>query len=188
MAEPVSSAGGWPSRDTAALDGYAVCAAETEGADAYAPSPVPNIPVAAGQDMPPGTDAVLPFEAVSSDGPDIEVLAPVARGHGLARAGSELAPGQMALPLGRVLRPEDLALLVLLGLSSVQVVRCPRVCLVVPGPKGGGADALTPMLLALAARDGGVCKPVPCPASDQAGLAQALALAAQGKTACPLNG
>lgn len=182
LAEPVAARDGWPAADLAALDGYAVRAAHTEGADAYAPLALAGaVLVAAGQPLPPGADAVLPFEAASDDGAGgIEALAPVARGHGIERAGGVFLPGQDLLPAGWVLRPEDVAVLVLLGLSPVRVVRRPRVRLVMPGPKGGGADALTPMLMPLIARDGGAGEAVPCPHSDQSGLARACALAAEG--------
>ena len=70
-------------------------------------------------------------------------------------------PGQDLLPAGRVLRPEDVAVLVLLGLSPVRVVRRPRVRLVVPGPKGGGADALHVVIKgSVEARDEGVLNAV----------------------------
>lgn len=187
LAEAVTAPGGWPARDTVALDGYAVRAAATEGADAYAPVPLAGaVLVAAGHALPPGTDAVLPFEAVAADGAGgIEALAPVARGHGVERAGGMFAPGQDLLPAGRVLRADDLAVLALLGPAAVRVVRRPRVRLVVPGPKGGGADALTPMVLALIARDGGAGEAVPCPSPDQPGLARACALAAGGADLVP---
>jgi len=151
----------WPPADRAGTDGYAVRAAETLGASDYSPLPLPSaIPVASGEAMPPGTDAVAAFVSVSRQGPAYQALAPVARGTGVERRGTE---GDALLP--GPLRPESLALLALLDVPVIQAVRCPRVAVVAAGPKSG-PDVLTPMLRALVARDGGV-------AVVQAGIGEA---------------
>ncbi len=141
----------WPLADRAGTDGYAVRAAETLGASDYNPLPLPSaLPVASGQAMPPGRDAVAAFAIVGRHGPAFQALAPVARGEGIERRGVE---GDAPLP--GLLRPESLALLALLGVSVIKAVRRPRVALMAAGPKSG-PDVLTPMLSALVARDGGV--------------------------------
>jgi molybdopterin molybdotransferase len=133
------------------MDGYAVRAAETLGASDYNPLHLPSaLPVANGQAMPPGRDAVAAFAIVGRHGPASQALAPVARGEGIERRGAE---GDMPPP--GLLRPESLALLALLGVPVIQAVRRPRVALMAAGPKSG-PDVLTPMLRALVARDGGV--------------------------------
>lgn len=140
----------WPAADRAGMDGYAVRAAETLGASDYNPLPLPSaVPVASGEAMPPGTDAVAPFACVCLQGAALEVLAPVARGVGVERRGAE---GDAPLP--GPLRPEGVALLALLGMPTVQAIRRPRVALAAAGPKSG-PDALTPLLRALVTRDGG---------------------------------
>lgn len=168
----------WPPTDCAALDGYAVRANDTEGASDYNPLPLPDAkPIASGQPMPPGTDAVAPFPAIARHGPLPHAVTPVARGAGVDRRGTAIAP-----PLGLV-RPEGAAVLALLGLTTVQAVRRPRVALVVAGPKSG-PDVLTPLLTLLVTRDGGLPAAVPSPAEAPAGT-DLLLLA--GRTGCGLD-
>ena len=129
----------------AAIDGYAVRATETEGASDYAKLPVAAAAVVAGAAMPEGADAVLPLHAFEHG----SALGVVAAGDGVDR------PDPLALRAGTVLRPAHLVVLARRGLAEVEVVRRPVVRLRVAGPKAG-ADALTPMLRALVAAEGGV--------------------------------
>lgn len=125
------------------LDGVAVRAAATEGASAYAPLPVRSVAVVAGDDVPVGTDAVLPadwFEAGCA-------LAAVAAGHGVQAA------ERFVLEAGLVVRPGHLALLA--GAETVMVVRRPVVRLLVAGSKRG-PERLRAMLTGLVADAGGV--------------------------------
>ncbi len=164
LAMPVASPVDWPGVDCAATDGYAVLAAETEGASEYNPLPLHgHALVAAGRPMPAGTDAVLPFMSAQPDGPGLAALAPVARGAGVERQGSGARAGEAAVAVGSV-RPQDAALLLVLGVQRVAVVRRPRVGLVVAGPKSG-PDLLTPLLQALVARDGGMAAAMPLAAA-----------------------
>ena len=164
LAVPVSSPVDWPDADCAAMDGYAVQATETEGASEYNPMPLQrHAPIAAGQPMPAGADAVLPFASAQPGGPLLDALAPIARGAGVARRGSAMRMGGAAVAAG-ILRPPALALLLALGVDTVAVIRRPLVGLVVAGPKSG-PDLLTPMLQALVARDGGVAAVMALPAA-----------------------
>lgn len=165
LGTPVTSPIDWPGADCAATDGYAVQAAETEGASEYNPLSLQRHALtAAGQPMPAGTDAVLPFSSAQSSGPLLEVLAPIARGAGVDRRGSGLRMGSMAVGAG-TLRPQDVALLLALGADPVAAVRRPLVAVIVAGAKSG-PDLLTPMLEALVARDGGAAKAMPLPAAE----------------------
>jgi len=163
LAAPVVSPVNWPSVDCAALDGYAVRASETEGASDYNPLPLAaHALIAAGQPMPAGTDAVLPFASAQTHGPALDALAPVARGAGVDRRGSIMAAGSTAVAPSR-LRPQHVALLLAAGADPVDVVRRPVVALVVVGAKSG-PDLLSPMLRALVARDGGRAEAAALPA------------------------
>jgi molybdopterin molybdotransferase len=149
-----------------AADGYAVRAADTEGASAYNPLPLilseaagagRACRVAAGTSLPPGSDAILTFEAATCTGPEtLEVLEAAAQGDGVTPRASLARSGEVALAAGRRLRPQDLALLRMLGIARVSVRRRPTVRLVIAGPKGVQMEALGPMLRALVTRDGGV--------------------------------
>ena len=135
-----------PARALAAIDGQAVLAADTEGANDYAPLPVGGAPVVAGDPLPEGADAVIPY-AMLGAGP--AALAPVARGSGVLRPGHDAADG-WALEAGARLTPLHAALLARLGHGSVEVVRRPRVA-VRAAPAKTGPDALTPLLHGLLA-------------------------------------
>lgn len=129
----------------AALDGLAVRAADTDGASEYTPLPISGAPIVAGMKMPAGTDAVLP-SALMDEGN--LALRPVAAGEGT------ISGETLGVAAGTVLRPTHLALLARLGCETVAAVRRPSVGLHVAGPKLG-ADALTPMLLAMIEAEGG---------------------------------
>lgn len=164
LTSSVASPVDWPGADCAAMDGYAVHAVETEGASEYNPLPLrARTLIAAGLPMPPGADAILPFASAEAHGLSLDALAPIARGAGVDRRGSYARTGGLAVAAGP-LRPQDVALLRVLGAEPVAVVRRPLVALAVAGPKSG-PDVLTPMLQALVARDGGVAAAMPLPAS-----------------------
>jgi len=191
LAAPFTSEQDWPTTDCAAVDGYAMRAAESEGAGDYnplllalmqaqsvAPLPPGSVSIAtAGLPLPLGADAVLPFDAAQRNGAGMmEVLAPVAPGTGVNRRGCELRAGMEIVAGLKRLRPQDVAFIAATGTTRVAVVRRPRMRLVVARPKVvAGHDALTPMLSALVARDGGVVE-ISAPAdAGRAALAQAVA-------------
>jgi len=164
LAKAIASPVDWPSVDCAAMDGYAIFAAETEGASDYNPLPVDaHMLITAGLPMPAGTDAVLPFALAQPRGPALDVLAPIARGAGVDRRGGMMPAGGIAVPAGP-LQAQHIALLLALGAGPVAVVRKPLVALLVAGPKSG-PDLLSPMLRALVARDGGVPEAMALPAA-----------------------
>src|SRR5262249_6674382 len=87
-------------------------------------------------------------------------------GRHVGRRGEDVAPGAVVLHAGRVLRPQDVAVLASLGATPVQVARQPTVAVLVTGgevlPCGarpGGVkivDSNSVMLAALVRRDGGL--------------------------------
>src|SRR6185369_7294503 len=123
-----------------------------------------------GAPIPRGADAVLPAEWVEleNDGrPEIiSALASVSPGKNLGRRGEDVIRGSKLFEAGRALRPQDLGVLSSVGHGNVNVIRQPRVRLVVTGnellasgtsPRGFQiADANGPMLAALIERDGGL--------------------------------
>lgn len=85
-----------PAAPTARREGWAVLAEATLGASPYGPVPLPGLqPVAGGEALPPGTDAVLPPEAASPAGPWVEVTASAAPGEGVVPPGGHLRAGQV---------------------------------------------------------------------------------------------
>src|SRR3984885_6416787 len=194
LAASVASEVDVPGFDRAMMDGYAVLADSTEGARAYTPlqlkvvgESMPGCPfggvvrngeavrIMTGAPMPSGSDAVLPAEWIGADGDEagtnvgrphlISAEAAVSPGKHVGKLGEDITRGTTLLQSGRVLRPQDLGVLSSVGQAEVQVVRRPRVRLVVTGndllPSGMRprafhiTDANGPMLGALIVRDGG---------------------------------
>ncbi len=160
-----------PAAPLAAGDGYAVVAASTVGASAYNPltlrgrepgaagghraalKPVDAELVLRGQVLPLGADAVLSLEDAELGADGIEVYATVASGEHVSPVGDEYVDGEAVLHPGTPLRPQDLAMLRLLGCASIDVVRPPRVGLV--SSRAAADDVNGDMLRALIGRDGG---------------------------------
>ncbi len=192
LAAPVDAPADLPPLDRSAEDGFALRSSETIGAGGYSPllfelqpAGAPVRPgsvtlVAAGDPLPRGADAVLPFGMAHLDGATVEVLGAVAEGSGVERRGQHLRAGTALFGPGRVLRPQDVGLLASLGVDGVQAVRRPQVRLVLAGPKRSGGhdlpgDAHRPMLLALVGRDGGAVEGVVPAASERASIRRAIA-------------
>jgi len=143
-----------PGFDRAAMDGYALRAQETFGADSYNPlnfeiigqalpgRPYPGevqpgqaVRIMTGAPLPAGADAVLQAEAAEEvpGEPRLRVREPVPPGRHVGRRGEDIATGTVVLRGGRVLRPQDVGVLASLGAASVTVVRQPSVALLVTG-------------------------------------------------------
>jgi len=112
--------------------------------------------------------------------------------------GEDIQQGAEVLAAGRRLRPQDLGVLSALGRSQIQVVRSPRVVILVTGdelvPAGSSpglgliSDANSPMLAALVARDGGkpeVVGPLP---DDRASLGRSILEAARAADLVLISG
>jgi molybdopterin molybdotransferase len=174
-----------PGFDRATMDGYAVVADSTEGATPYNRIPLkvvgdamPGSPftrtvvrgeavrIMTGAPMPSGSDAVLPAESVDSAGETIAAVSEVSPQKNVGHRGEDIVRGTTLLETGRVLRPQDVGVMSSIGLATANVVRRPRVRLVITGnellpagskPRGYQiTDANGPMLAALAERDGGI--------------------------------
>jgi len=171
LAMPVASDPIFPGADRAARNGYAVRAADTEGATTYNPVSPPGglALVSTGNPIPPATDAVLPCEAV--DGGAF-VLAPIASGDGVATRRDQGGDGIIEFPAGHRLRALDLALFAKQPKPRFPVRKAPRVTILVAPPRHG-PDLLTPLLGPLLASDGAIPHCVPAPSS--AAMVEAMA-------------
>jgi molybdopterin molybdotransferase len=175
-----------PGFDRAAMDGYAVAADSTEGANPYnrvhlavigqampglafegAAAGGEAVRVMTGAPMPRGADAVLPAEWTEGDvGNCISALAAVSPGKHVGKRGEDVVRGTTLFERGRVLRAQDLGVLSSVGQGTARVFRRPRVRLVITGnellPSGSRpegfhiVDANGPMLTVLTERDGGL--------------------------------
>ncbi len=146
-ASAVSAPENLPSHPRSTMDGYAVIAADTFGASESMPcyltiqgevlmgqNPTENLSrgncfrIATGGLLPPGSDSVVMFEhTVPLDETMIEVVKSVGQGANVIKAGDDIQQDAIALPAGRLLRPQDLGLLAGLGIEEVAVRKKVRV-------------------------------------------------------------
>ncbi|WP_418286132.1 molybdopterin biosynthesis protein [Halorubrum sp. DTA46] len=162
LAERIDAAIDVPGFDRASMDGYAVRARDTFGADEADPAELdlvgavhagatPEVVVepgtcaeiSTGAVMPDGADAVVmvertdelrEHEAADTDDPDrIAVRTSVAPGDHVMSAGADIAAGARALGPGTRLTPREIGLLSALGVDEVPVRGRPRVGIVSTG-------------------------------------------------------
>jgi molybdopterin molybdotransferase len=167
------------------MDGFAVRAADTLGATSYNQLPLriigQSLPgqafdgnlgpqqavrIMTGAPLPVGADAVLPAERTEVGSDKLFALDEVSPGKNVGQSGEDIVTGSVVLSAGRRLRPQDLGLLSSLGTPNIDVIRQPRVRIVLTGnellPAGSTAaghqinDANGPMVAALVDRDGGI--------------------------------
>ncbi|MEJ2692336.1 MAG: molybdopterin molybdotransferase MoeA [Candidatus Thiodiazotropha sp.] len=153
-----------PLRASSARDGHALRSADTLGAGDYNPLPLRLVSVAqgvapgsavrvsTGDELPAGADAVLNLEQADVRGDFLDVAASLAPGDGVIQIGEECRQGDVLLPAGRRLRPQDLARLALAGYERVEVSAKPRVQICLAGRFSRDGDG--PMLAAMIERDG----------------------------------
>ncbi|CAI48812.1 molybdopterin molybdenumtransferase [Natronomonas pharaonis DSM 2160] len=153
-----------PGFDRASVDGYAVRAADTFGADEADPAELelagavhagvePSVEVAIGECVevstgavvPPGADAVVMVERTDEDAGVVSVRTALAPGDGVMFAGADVAAGERALGPGTVLTPREIGLLSALGVDSVPVRGQPTVGIISTGDElvrpGGDLDS-----------------------------------------------
>jgi molybdopterin molybdotransferase len=160
LAQNVSAADDLPLFDNSSMDGFAVRASDVTGAAPEASRSLrvvadipagsfPSVVLAAGEaarimtgaHMPEGADAVVPVENTDFESRDAGAHAPeavairkaAAVGENVRKRGMDLRAGDTVLLAGRRLRPQDLGLLAMLGVSSVMVYHQPRVALLSSG-------------------------------------------------------
>ncbi len=142
-----------PSFLKAAMDGYAVRAADTFGAGVGAPQyleikgevPMGRAParglgpgealrVPTGGMLPAGADATVMVE-YTAEHPDgtLEVRKPVAPGENVLQPGEDVRQGEVLFPAGSRLRPQEIGLLAALGITSLTTYQKPRVAILSSG-------------------------------------------------------
>ena len=141
-----------PGFDRAAVDGYAVHAADTFGADEADPArlglagevhageaPDVDIPegacaeISTGAVLPEDADAVVLVERTDMEDGEVLVRTSVAPGDRVMFAGADVAAGERALGPGTELGPREIGLLAALGVDEIPVRRRPTVGVVSTG-------------------------------------------------------
>lgn len=166
-----------PDTAVAAVDGFALSADATVGAGDYNPLPFrvagsgdPALrpggarALVSGEALPRGADAVMPLEEAEPRGGMLDIYAPLAPGENVIPPGREARAGDHVLGPGRVLRAADVALLIELGVETLNVVRRPRVGIVVV--RDGTRNAGGAMIDSLVLQDGGVGENVERPPGE----------------------
>jgi molybdopterin molybdotransferase len=109
----------------------------------YALNEGETIQVMTGAPVPPGADAVIMKEKVSSIDDYISVNAPVAPKENIRSPGEDVKEGDLILRKGTLIRPTNIALLAACGITEIDVVRKPTVTILTTG------DELLPMNVSL---------------------------------------
>jgi molybdenum cofactor synthesis domain-containing protein len=193
-----------PPFSRAAMDGFAVIAADTFGAGQFSPKtlrvvekvytgqvPTQAVPrggcteIATGAPMPAGADAVVMVEETEKeDDGRVRVFSPVYPGQNVGRQGADIRAGQPLLAAGDHLTASRVGAIAALGFDRVDVFERPRVAIlstgneiVEPGrPLAPGQiyDINRFTLGAIVAEHGGVPVPHPTPADTIDDLNRAL--------------
>lgn len=152
LAEDVLADSPLPPFDSSAMDGFAVRSGDTAGAREDAPVRLPvidesraghpataalrpgqAIAISTGAVLPAGADGVVRVELTRSAPGGVELLAPVAAGAELRRAGEDLAAGERVIERGRRLAAAELGMLAAVGRSRVRCAPRPRVAVIATG-------------------------------------------------------
>jgi molybdopterin molybdotransferase len=162
VAEDVVAPFDIPPLDNTAMDGYAVRAEDTAGATETAPrtlrvvadlaagyvsevavQPGEAVRIMTGAPIPPGADAIVPFE--ETDEPlrgvnqeparaaVVQVFKAANRGANIRYRGEDVRQGRTVIAAGRVVRPSEAGVLASMGLTSVRVHRRPVVAILSTG-------------------------------------------------------
>ena len=153
LAVPLTAAADVPPFSRAAMDGYAVRAADTTGASRERPRTLRCIEqvftgqvaartvqagecseVATGAPMPDGSDAVIMVEETDADAAGaIRLFAAVQPHQNVGRQGADIRTGQVVLDPGTLLNPSRVGTLAALGRTHVEVFQKPRVAILSTG-------------------------------------------------------
>lgn len=132
-----------PEFNIATADGWALLSRDLVGASSYSPLHLTTAPpwVEAGDRLPEGCDCVIDADLVQPAGALFHVLGEATPGHGICRAGNDLAAGRSLVAAGRRIGQVDLLAIRAAGLGRV-MVRSPHVRLIdVPSVNGSTASS-----------------------------------------------
>jgi molybdenum cofactor synthesis domain-containing protein len=141
-----------PPYDRAAMDGYAVIAQNTFGADQFSPKllaiigevfagSVPEksistgecMQIATGAMLPNGADSVVMIEDTELEEDSARIFKPVYPKANVSEKGSDILKGTIMLQKGEVINPSKVGVLSSLGLSEVLVYAKPKVVIIPTG-------------------------------------------------------
>jgi len=154
-AAPILAREPLPAFPRSTVDGYAVRAADTYGANETLPAyltlvgeiPMGKAPgfrldasqcalILTGGMLPLGADAVVMVEPARGPLPvsgDIEILRAVGVAENTLKAGEDVTLGEQVIPAGKRIRPAEIGGLMALGITHLEVARCPKVGVISSG-------------------------------------------------------
>ncbi len=152
LAEDVVSTLDIPPFNRSTVDGYAVKAEDTFGADENQPSVLkvsgvvnigeqPQVKVGKGETVeivtgapiPDGADAAVMVEDTEREDSELRVFSPVKPNENVMKRGSDIKKGEAVLKKGQLLGSSEIGALAALGLTSVKVSRVPMVAVLSTG-------------------------------------------------------
>ena len=147
LSEDVSAPWPLPFCDNSAMDGYAVRTGDCRGParlkiTGYIPAggtasagvePGCAVKIMTGAPIPPGSDAVIPFEEISVVDDHVVVKAKVTVRQHIRFRGEDVREGDVVLQGGTPLRPPEISMLASLGKAFVPVYRTVRVAVLSTG-------------------------------------------------------
>ena len=141
-----------PPFNRSTVDGYAVIAADTFGADENRPvrrkicgrvnaGEKPNTTVARGSvaeivtgaPLPEGADAVVMSESTKQENDDLYIYSAVAKNENIMKTGADIRKGETVLRAGSVLGSREIGVLAAIGAAKVKVCLIPRVAVLSTG-------------------------------------------------------
>jgi len=152
LAEDVTATLNIPPFNRSTVDGYAVKAEDTFGAEESKPTKLkfcgtinvgepPKIKVTqrtaaeivTGAPIPEGADAAVMVEHTTQENDKVYVYSAVAKDENVMQAGSDIRKGKTVLKAGDLLNSRDIGILAALGLAKVKVYAVPRVAVLSTG-------------------------------------------------------
>ena len=172
-----------PSFSRSTMDGYAVRSNDTFGASEGLPAllnvrgnilmgkeppgelgPGEAMSIPTGGMLPRGSDSVVMVEYCEKLGDGVAVLRPVAPLENIIQAGDDYKQGNLVLPAGSLIRPQDAGVMAALGLVQIEVAVRPRVIIYSTGdevippeetPQAGQVRDVNGFLIAAQVRENG---------------------------------
>jgi len=152
LAEDITAPLDIPPFNRSTVDGYAVKAEDTFGADENRPvklklcgavnvGEMPKIKVEHGKaaeimtgaPIPEGADAVVMAENVKRKNSEVHVYAAVAKDENVMKAGADIKRGEIVVKQGELLGSREIGAIAAVGLSKVKVYKIPRVAVLSTG-------------------------------------------------------
>jgi molybdopterin molybdotransferase len=144
LAEDIIANNDLPRDDRSTVDGYAIDAAETEGASQTEPRilELTNQKVIGrgqakqvwtGNTLPKGANAVVMLENTKIFGNKVEVWTQTTELENVSRKGEEIRKGKVAIHGGKRLKPQHLGFIASLGIAEVEVFNKPKIAILVTG-------------------------------------------------------